>query len=608
MAQLRTALIDMPMLEKEIGPVTVTGTIASIDLQKQDYDAKLVLKDVQVEGLTPENTPGTVRLRLRKDYNVRVGDRISALAELMPLSEPVAPGAFNFRRYMFYKGIGAVGFIYKDVERIEPAKTGFFSQSLEGIRFYISQSAYAALPDRQAAIVSALLVGKRSGIDKDDEEALRHAGLAHLLAISGLHVGLVCGAVFFFLRFLMALIPPLALHHPIKKYSAFCAIIAGFVYMMLAGSTIPTQRAFMMTSIVFLAIIVDRSPFSLRLVAFAAIIVLLFTPDALLSASFQLSFAAVTALIAFYEQMRPFLMKWNRKVGPIKKAAFYFIGVTVTSFIAGMATAPFALYHFHQMALYGVVSNFVAIPLMAFVIMPAGIVSLLLMPVGLDDLTLTLMGRGIDVILDVAHWTEALDGAIMRVPSFPFESFILFVVGTLFFILVKGPAKCGGLFLILAGFYALSFNEVPRMLIAGSHDLIAVKTDDNEIALSSKRREKFVAKNWIESWGHDPHQSIKIEDLKDASCDDEGCRLTLSGKNISLNPAPYSYRRECVWADVMVVREPVTMPCKAQVIDRLDSWRHGAYALYWDHKNTDVTTRRVRDELGWRPWNLNPPE
>jgi competence protein ComEC len=198
LAQIHTAQIYTPMITKNIGPAFVSGRVHNIEVLKLDYDARLVLSDLTVEGLSPEETPRLVRLRVRKDFELMIGDRISALAELMPLSEPVIPGGYDFRRHSFFEGIGAVGFVYKDVKILERPPEGLFDFiRIEKIRHGMEKVAYEILPEAQAAIVSALTVGKRGGISDEDNEAMRDSGLAHLLSISGLHLTLVCGGVFF---------------------------------------------------------------------------------------------------------------------------------------------------------------------------------------------------------------------------------------------------------------------------------------------------------------------------------------------------------------------------------------------------------------------------
>ncbi|MBL4758173.1 MAG: ComEC/Rec2 family competence protein, partial [Rhizobiales bacterium] len=146
-----------------------------------------------------------------------------------------------------------------------------------------------------------MITGDRSFISRNHVEMLRASGLAHVLAISGLHMTLVTGALFAGLRALLAFIPGIALRYPIKKIAAFAALFAGAFYLALSGANVATQRAFIMVGIMLVAILLERPAISLRNVALAALFVILWRPESVVTASFQMSFAAVTALIAAYE-------------------------------------------------------------------------------------------------------------------------------------------------------------------------------------------------------------------------------------------------------------------------------------------------------------------
>ena len=279
-AQIRTILIAAPILSKAHGPAEISARVEAVEYLPAGQGVRFLLSDVAVEDLAAEATPRKVRLTYKGAgaENYVVGDRIAALVKLNAPSAPVIPGGFDFQRYLFFKGIGAVGFIYRAPEII--GQGGGEGAIIESWRQAIAQRIFAAMEDQaRAGVATALLTGYRAGITGDDQEAFRAAGLAHLLAISGLHVGLFSGFVFFVVRLCLALIPALALHHPIKKYAAALAFVAAFIYTLLAGATIPTQRALLMIGVFFLAIILDRSPLSLRLVAFAAFVVLLIFPE-----------------------------------------------------------------------------------------------------------------------------------------------------------------------------------------------------------------------------------------------------------------------------------------------------------------------------------------
>ena len=373
-AQLRTAQVAAPILERRLGPVEVSGQITDLDPRPQGL--RMVMEQVQIAGLAADRTPVRVRIRLgaAAAEGLHPGQWVSLRAVLMPPPGPVAPGAFDFQRYLYFKQLGAVGYAVvsavRPVARDDAEGGDSWRMWLSSLRQTVFSRVVAGIDGAPGAIAAALMTGERGAIPKDVLKAVRDSGLAHLLAISGLHIGLFAGILFLGTRTGLALIGPVARRFPIKKWAAVVAVAGAFPYLLITGATVPTQRAFMMTGLVLLAILVDRTAISMRLVAWAAVIILVMTPESLLGASFQMSFAAVIALIAAYEVLRERLVTWRAAGGWWRRPGIYLTGIALTTLIAGSATAPFVLYHFNRFAGYGLVANLVAVPLTALWIMP----------------------------------------------------------------------------------------------------------------------------------------------------------------------------------------------------------------------------------------------
>ena len=355
-AQFRTAEVSHIVLAKKIGPTTVEGRVKLIETFTDG--ARLTLDNTRIHRLGGDVTPSVVRIRVKtKLPNLRPGDWITARASLRPPPPPAMPGSFDFQRQLYFKAIGATGFTYggvKIVSRQTDAKV--VSIWWQGIRHDLSTHIRESIGGSAGAIAAALITGDRGSIPKNVLTAFRQSGLAHLLAISGLHIGLVAGILLVGIRTILALIPILALRYPIKKWAAFLAISGAFGYAILAGATVPTQRAFVMVSLVLLAVILDRQGISMRLVAIAAGVILVFRPESLVGASFQLSFAAVIALIAGYEywsERRIGAAREIRNRRGIWRPLTYLFGIASTTVIATLATSPFAVYHFNQVAVFG---------------------------------------------------------------------------------------------------------------------------------------------------------------------------------------------------------------------------------------------------------------
>ncbi len=611
-SKIRSLTVQTPMIEKKINMTELIGTVEFIEHMEEGSGSRIILSDLIIEDLDAESTPRKVRLRLRKDMGLDLGQRIKVLAGLTPPSSPIIPGGFDFRRFLYFKSIGAVGFIYKQPEILKAADPKLFS--IETIRFKISERVSTILSPEHASIAMALIVGQKKAISESDRNAIRNAGLAHMLAISGLHVGLVAGTLFFILRFLMSCIPHLALKYPIKKITAVAALFGAVFYMLLAGSTIPTQRAVLMTSIVFLAIILDRSPISLRLVSFSALVVLVISPESLVSASFHMSFAAVTALIYFYDVTRKFWIDVYQNLTWFKRFALYFIGVCLTTLIASVSTAPFALYHFGQVSVLGSLANVLAVPLLAFIIMPFALLALVAMPFGLDVAPFYVVSIGIQSMLDIAHWAAALPHAIAKAQFWNFSSFLVFIVAAIWGILWKGKGKLLALPLFALSASLFMTHQLPDILIAPSHKLFAFRID-TELHVSSKRSDKFTRSNWERFYGLEPNSALLLpykgnNQKGQPSCGEEFCRFTYGNHNVSFLRTEYNLARECIWADIVILEGYIAANkfdknfCPNSIyIDRSQKYQ-GAHAVWFtnDETKSNIFIKTSGNISGHRPW------
>ena len=497
-AQLRSALVAAPVLEKRLGPVGVSGQVVKVERRTRGW--RLTLRQPRIQALDPARTPEKIRVTVFADIGqIRPGDWVRLRAVLRPPPEPVAPGAFDFARQAYFKGLGGVGYAFGGVTPLAPegiagrspgaAETvwpGLSRLWWTHLRQAIAERVLAVLPGPPGAVAAALMTGERGAIPEATLQAMRDSGLAHLLAISGLHVGLVAGLLFFAIRALLALVPALALNYPIKKWAAVGAGLGAFAYLQLTGATVPTQRAFLMIGLVLLGVVLERRALSFRLIAWAAAVVLAIAPESLLSPSFQLSFAAVAALIAVYEVVRDRRHRVFVGRGPLARAGLYLSGVALTSAIAGLATAPFAVYHFNRIAWYGIAANMVAVPLTALWIMPWAIAAFALMPFGAEALALVPMGWGIEAMLAVAGRVAAWPGAVGLIPAMPTLGLVSIALGGAWLCLWRRPWRLLGLGVVLAGVLTVPLNPPPDVLASGDGKLVAVRGAEGELLVSRK--------------------------------------------------------------------------------------------------------------------------
>ncbi|MCB9991441.1 MAG: ComEC/Rec2 family competence protein [Rhodospirillales bacterium] len=601
--QMRTHFVSTPLLAKALDPVDVDGRLVGIDRLEEGQGTRIILDRLEIERLAPEKTPERIRLKVRQtEIDAHIGDRVHVLAGLNPPSAPVEPYAFDFQRYAYFKKLGAFGFTYRVPEVTVPGDPDGIGQTLEELRQHVRARIEAALPYPEAAIAVALMTGERTGISEEDWEAMRASGLAHMLAISGLHVGLVASVIFMCCRFVMAVFPGFALRHPIKKYAALLALLGAFSYMMMVGMTIPTLRALLMTGTVLVAIMLDRIPFSLRLVAIAASVILLVLPESLLGASFQMSFAAVASLIFFYELMRGHLSRWYRRAGTVRRLALYFFGVCMTTVIATIATGPFGLFHFQQFAVYSLLSNLFAVPLMAFLVMPPAVFSYVLMLCGLEEWSLHVSGWAIRAILDIAHGVTAMPLSTWTPPAAPLSSLLCLVGAALFIMLWKGRGRWLALLPLIASIVIVLTAQGPDILVSSSGKLIGLIDRDRQLWVSTKRSDRFDAEIWARRHGSDPEDIPKWDSNPDILCGEEGCRTNWNGRAVAVSYHIAAQAEDCAWADILITPEPMkARPCDAPVvIDLFDLRDHGAHAIWPDN-----AVKSVESVRGHRPWTVS---
>jgi competence protein ComEC len=403
--KLRTELIAAPVLKEQMGPVRIEGVIAEIDASERSRRVRIDVR--AIERLPPEQTPEFVRFSFKGDMPFYPGRAVACKAILSPPPRPVVPGDYEFHRDAWFQQLGAVGFSTGGCEPLAMAPPNDpleqFSYWLGAVRRAIAEHVSAEAGKEGGGMSAAMVSGDRSFITPDDAEALRMSGLAHLLSISGVHMVLVGGLVFFIIRFLWPFIEPLALRVPSVRAAAFGAIVACTLYFGISGMEVATQRAFIIALIGFGAKLFDRPAISLRSLAIALAIVVLLQPEAVVTPGFQMSFAASGALIALYE-MWPKMERPDRP-GVLSRIRASVVGAAATSLVASLATMPFALHHFDRAALFSVIANIISTPVITLWTTPAAMLAALAAPFGVDEPFLWLMGKSMEVVLVIARYS-----------------------------------------------------------------------------------------------------------------------------------------------------------------------------------------------------------
>ncbi|MFN4170818.1 MAG: ComEC/Rec2 family competence protein [Pseudorhodobacter sp.] len=496
----RAHLLAAPILEgRYYGPVQ--GRIVMIDRSQADR-MRLTLDRVVLSDRPPDRTPARVRIALHGDQShlrAEPGQVLILTAHLAPPDGPVEPGAFDFQRMAFFDRLGAVG--YTRVPALLWSPPAPKEQWINRLRAQIRAGVEARIGGEPGAFSAALLTGDRAGIGQDVLEDLRRSNLAHLLAISGLHMGLLAGIVFGAVRFALALIPPVGLRLPAKKVAAVVALAAGAVYLALSGGNVATERAYVMVAVMLGAVLFDRRALSLRSVALAAVILLMLQPEALLEPGFQMSFAATVALVAGFTALRELsagqegagrqrLPGWLR---PVTTLVF-------SSFLAGLATAPVAAAHFNRVSNYGLLANLMAVPVMGTAVMPAAVLAGVLAPLGLEAPALWIMEQGTRWILWVAGLVAGFEHSVRPVPQPSGIVLPLISLGMLWLILWRGPKALAGVPLVLAGLLIWSMAARPALLISSDGGIVGLMTPGGR-SISAPKGNGFAVRQWLENDG-----------------------------------------------------------------------------------------------------------
>ncbi|MFO1040007.1 MAG: ComEC/Rec2 family competence protein [Geminicoccaceae bacterium] len=601
LTHLRTEWARAPVLTRA-AVFDIEGRVTEVEPRN---DGVRVVLDLLTLSRVPEaSTPVRLRLNMRRaGHDLVPGDRIQVKARLQPPLAPVFPGGFDFARQAWFDQLGALGYsigLPKLVSR--PASDPWLG--ISRLRTAIAERITSLVPGPAGQVAAALIAGVRAGIDDATWRAMQISGLAHLISISGLHMALVAGSVFFVCRTALSLVPALALRIAVKRIAAGVALLAAGFYLALAGAPVPAQRSFLTLGIGLLAVVLDRNPFSLRLLSFAATAVLLLAPESVIGASFQLSFAAVLALIAVYD-------RWGEKIrwliGPGEpsralQAITYVLGVATTTLIASFATLPFAAFHFQTIATYGVLANLVAVPLTSFLVMPLGLAAMTLMPFGLDKPLVILMGYAVDAVVRTAEFTSALPGASIPVAQWPSAVLPLVALGGCWMALWSGPWRSLGVAAWLAAGLLIAFEREPDLLVSSDLAQAAVRGPDGDVVLVEWQRDGLIRDAWLRSLGvKEPTAVIGRGGGRagDVACDRGGCIVQSGSTALVLARSPAAAFEECGRVAVMIARSGPAN-CPRVYVDPAALRRSGGIALTEEAEGVRIET--VRERRGAWPW------
>ena len=417
-------------------------------------------------------------------------------------------------------------------------------------------------------------------------------------------MAIMAGSVFFLVRLGLAAFPSIALVYPIKKWAAAAALLAAFAYLLISGAAFATVRSTIMIAIMFLAVLLDRPALALRNVILAATLILIVFPESLFDVGFQMSFAAVLALVSVYEALREREAWASLMERPSARVIVFFAGIVLSTLIASAAVAPFAAYHFHKSQQYAVIANLIALPVCNIIVMPAALAALIAMPFGLEALPLWVMGWSIEAMVWVAHRVAEIPGAVLRVPAMPSLAFVLMIAGGLWLMLWQTRWRLLGIALIAGGAALAPTLRTPDILIGRDAELTAIRGADGELSAVGATRASFELERWLE---HDGARRSVEEASKSTAfaCDGIGCRATVKGMTVAVAQHPAAFAEDCRRAAILISGLVSPRGCTAPktVVDFFAARRQGTHALYIEVDGS-VRIETVAVARGVRPWSM----
>ena len=607
-AKARTERVMGPIAPAMTEPTLVEGWVIDVDSPGQ-RGARIVLAPVRVRGLAPEATPLRLRATVRGEPPPP-GAPVRLFAILNPPPAPAGPGAYDFGRNAFFQGMGGVAFALGETRPALLAKPPWrlrLTMAINGVRYALAQRIVARLGERTGGIAAAMVTGHEAWLQQDDLDAMRDSGLAHILSISGLHMAVVGGFVFFAVRLGVAAWPWLALRVSGKKIAAVAGLIAVGTYLVVSGSPPPAERSAITASIAFVAILLDRQAITMHALAVAAFVVLATQPEAIVTPGFQMSFAATAALVALVESWPPRMREIDAPwpIVAVQRFGGWIVAACTASLVAGLATGPFAMQHFNRTAVYGLLANLATSPVADFVMMPALALGALLEPVGLGAPFLWAAGKGVDLMLIIGHGVAGLPGAVRTVASAPDFVLPIAFLGVLWICLWKGRMRWLGLPLA-AAVLVWPRAPTPTLWIGDGGTNAAFSRDGEAVAVRPGVRE-FAADLWSRRRG-----------LTLVGRPEEGwvcSRFSCAPETVAAGPAalwwgktapePEVLTALCRTAPVVSIRAALgALPdacARTLVLDGVDYARGGAVELW----RSDDGWRAVwtSDVRGDRPWS-----
>ena len=411
-----THIVNTTQIKDSFGNVNVSGIVKSVDFAQDSARAILTLPGNQIDE-TLSDKPINIRVSFNKDIP-NIGDTINGNIRLFHISPKFSPASFDYARWAYFKNISGTG-IFKEYNIVHNENKQI------NLREYIHLKT-------DSMLVDALVLGYKNVIPEPEKEIWKSIGISHVWSISGFHMTLVGGWLFAFFYLIFRSIAYITKRIPAKYPALICAWAGLIFYLFLSGIGIATIRAFLMATLIFVAIILGRGIFSLRNGALAFLIIFFINPFFVMNAGFQLSFAAVFGLLWFYDGTEYIKRTTGNRILHTLYLSF------MTALIASIFTLPFVIAHFGYIPIYTLIGNVIILPIFSVAIMPLIMIGTICALFG-NHFLINISNHIYDFTLRIAEHIANLPYANLHMPYIPNTTLLLTIFGLLFLILIVKP-------------------------------------------------------------------------------------------------------------------------------------------------------------------------
>lgn len=638
-AKWETQCHSTPMVGGSVSTV-LTARIVSMD-QEAETNGKAGRWRIVADVLTTEKphlryAPQRLRLSARDlPALTETGSVIKGAVRLRPHGGPVRSGQYDFAFHGYFRDIGGNGFylglpkLTTDFAEKTAEQHGWgarFEAMIGQLRAMIGGRIMQALPGEEGAVAAALISGQRAGISESTNEALRMAGLAHILSISGLHLALAAGIVMVSARGFAGLFPSLSLYYPVKKIAALVSLFSSAFYLAISGADVAAQRSFIMIAVMLCAVMFDRQALTMRNLAIAAMFSIMLTPHEILGPSFQMSYSATGALIAAFawwklrkkQALTDAVKKPHKNTGLLHKVRQSVVGTIATSLVAGTASGLYAAFHFNNMAPLGMLGNVLALPVISILVMPFAVLGLLMMPLGLEWLPLQVMGIGVELVKWVAHFVAGLSPDL--IPGLlPAPVLLLWTAAMLAAMVMTSYLRLISLVFLGFGTVVLLMTALPDIVISEDGRLVAVR-QNGVLYVNRERPAGFTTDNWKKAYSIREVRTPKTYDAVNALgfvCEQGLCSFDLAdGRVLAYAENTEAAKSACQIGDIVIFAYAGDLSCtqlngtasatKQIMINRQQLALKGVAEIYLEPRTQDTAAATVIYALGEprRPWHL----